>query len=239
VLDFGIAKGDSGPSGFSGTRTGAFLGTAYYMSPEQTMGQKDLDHRSDLWALGVVSFLALTGTRPFDGEAIGPLVMAITQLPVPTPSSRNPRLDSGMDAWMAKALSRAREERFQSAKEMAEAFAQTVRVRSSALPAELGPKPSAPVSAPSGAVQATSASQGGKKPYEVHLQLASKSSRTLQVTLQDEHRGATLWPWIAGGAAVVVGASIGGYFLFKPAQEPGKAPEGKLGTIYLPAGFGG
>jgi serine/threonine-protein kinase len=124
VLDFGIAKSEAA-AGFSGTRTGAFLGTAYYMSPEQTMGVKDLDHRSDLWALGVVAFYALTGTRPFDGEAIGPLVMAITSLPIPTISSRNPAL-APLDDWMARALCRDRTQRFESAKQMAEAFAAAV-----------------------------------------------------------------------------------------------------------------
>jgi hypothetical protein len=74
----------------------------------------------------------------------------------------------------------------------------------------------------------------GKKPYEAHLQLVAKGSRSLQVTLEDEKKGA-LWPWLVAGGAVVVGASIGGYFLFRPEDEPGKAPQGKLGTIYLPA----
>jgi len=76
----------------------------------------------------------------------------------------------------------------------------------------------------------------GKKPYETHVQLTAKASRTLQVTLEDEG-GKPLWPWIAGGAAVLVGAGIGGYFLFKPEDEPGTPPQGKLGTVFLPLGF--
>jgi eukaryotic-like serine/threonine-protein kinase len=139
VLDFGIAKAHGAATAFSGTQTGAFLGTAYYMSPEQTMGQKDLDHRSDLWALGVVAFYALTGSRPFEADAIGPLVIAITSGVIPTPSSRNPRLGVGVDAWMAKALARPREQRFQSAKEMAEAFVQVVGASSSTLVMERAP----------------------------------------------------------------------------------------------------
>lgn len=74
----------------------------------------------------------------------------------------------------------------------------------------------------------------GKKPYESRVQLSAKGSRSLQVVLEDEKKGA-VWPWlVAGGAAVVVGASIGGYFLLKPKDQPGKAPEGALGTIHLP-----
>jgi hypothetical protein len=77
----------------------------------------------------------------------------------------------------------------------------------------------------------------GKKPYETHIDLAPKSSRSLQVALDDEGGGKPIWPWIAGGAAVLVGAGIGGYFLFKPEDKPGSAPEGKLGSVYLPLRF--
>jgi serine/threonine-protein kinase len=63
VLDFGVAKIDA-PE-LSRTKTGTAVGTPYYMSPEQTMGAKTLDFRTDLWSLGVVAFEALTGRRPF------------------------------------------------------------------------------------------------------------------------------------------------------------------------------
>lgn len=76
-----------------------------------------------------------------------------------------------------------------------------------------------------------------KKPYEATLQLLAGSSRSLQITLEDdERRGAGPWLWIAGGAAVAAGAALGGYFLFKPRDEPGAHPEGKLATVYLPLG---
>ena len=72
VLDFGIAKqlGD-GPEG--GTRAGALLGTPYYMSPEQALGNKSVDHRSDLWSLAVIAYECLTGTKPFDSTGLGEL----------------------------------------------------------------------------------------------------------------------------------------------------------------------
>jgi serine/threonine-protein kinase len=121
VLDFGIARADAS-SGFASTRTGAMMGTAYYMSPEQTMGLKTVDHRTDLWALGVVTYFALTGVRPFEGDAIGALVMAITVQPIVPPSQHNPALAPAVDAWMEKALCREPAGRFASAKEMADAF---------------------------------------------------------------------------------------------------------------------
>ena len=125
VLDFGVAK-SSGKSGFLATRTGAILGTPYYMSPEQAMGKKDIDPRSDLWSLAVVTFYALTGARAFTGDGIGDLIVSVSTAPLPLPSAKDPTLTPQIDAWMMKALSRPREARFQTAKELAQEFAQAV-----------------------------------------------------------------------------------------------------------------
>ncbi len=122
VLDFGIAKSHTQTGGFSATRTGVMMGTAYYMSPEQTMGSKEIDQRTDIWALGATTYHALTGKRPFDADSLGALVYAITVGPIAPPSFHNPALSSEVDAWMEKALARKPAERFASTKEMAEAF---------------------------------------------------------------------------------------------------------------------
>ncbi|HYQ14819.1 MAG TPA: serine/threonine-protein kinase, partial [Polyangiaceae bacterium] len=126
LLDFGIAKVEAGGANFSATQTGMLLGTAYYMSPEQTLGQRDVDQRADLWALGVVSYFALTGRRPFGGNTLGALAIEVTSAAIVPPSAHDPRLGPGVDGWMAKALARPREQRFQSAKAMAEAFEQAL-----------------------------------------------------------------------------------------------------------------
>lgn len=128
ILDFGVAKHESQATAFSGTQTGTMLGTAYYMSPEQTLGQRDVDHRTDLWALAVVTYYALTGTRPFDGATLGALAIEITSGRWAPPSAKNRSLGAGVDAWMTKALSRPRELRFESAKEMSEAFDAALRL---------------------------------------------------------------------------------------------------------------
>src|SRR5579859_5200600 len=86
VLDFGIAKAASNPLDGSATKTGAMLGTPYYMSPEQAQGTKAVDHRSDLWSLAVIVFQALTGKLPFESEALGDLLVRIIVAPVPMPS---------------------------------------------------------------------------------------------------------------------------------------------------------
>jgi serine/threonine-protein kinase len=120
VLDFGIAK--AGSEGFgqasSSTRTGALLGSPYYMSPEQAHGSKTVDHRSDLWAMGVIAFECLTGRRPFDGTALGELLLKISVEPIPVPS-QVASVPAGFDEWFARSCERDPEKRFQSAKELA------------------------------------------------------------------------------------------------------------------------
>src|SRR5690606_3214657 len=126
ILDFGIAKSHDTTGGFSATRTGVMMGNAYYMSPEQTMGAKNVDQRTDVWALGAMSYHALTGVRPFDADSLGALVYAITAGPIAPPSTHNPELSPEIDAWMAKALQRNPEARFSSAKELSTAFLDAV-----------------------------------------------------------------------------------------------------------------
>jgi len=123
VLDFGVAKVESGGFGASGarTRTGSLLGTPYYMSPEQVQGNKEVDYRSDLWALGVIAFEALTGRKPFQSDGLGDLVLQICVRRPPVPSEAAP-VPPLFDPWFAKATAREPGERFQSARELATAL---------------------------------------------------------------------------------------------------------------------
>jgi hypothetical protein len=92
------------------------LGTPYYMSPEQALGQTNIDHRTDIWSLGIIAYECLTGARPFDRETLGALLMAICNEPLPTPSSIA-SVPPGFDAWFARAAARNPTERFASAAE--------------------------------------------------------------------------------------------------------------------------
>jgi eukaryotic-like serine/threonine-protein kinase len=120
VLDFGIAKTQQ-LGADSATRTGAVMGTAYYMSPEQISGAKGVDFRTDLWALGVMACECLTGKRPFDAETIGGLALKICVEPIPAPSTLG-TVPTGFDAWFARAVSRDAAQRFSSARELADAL---------------------------------------------------------------------------------------------------------------------
>jgi serine/threonine-protein kinase len=124
ILDFGMAKmivrGADLNEGSA--QDGTLIGTPFAMSPEQAK-RSPIDHRSDLWSLGVVLFRALTGVRPFRAKSIGDLLAQISSDPIPAPSSLNPSLPAAIDRYFEKALARDPAERFQSATEMAKAFA--------------------------------------------------------------------------------------------------------------------
>jgi serine/threonine protein kinase len=138
LLDFGIAKGVELPKVDSGTKTGSMIGSPFYMSPEQILGSKDLDHRSDLWSVGVVCFEMLTGRKPFDAETMGGLAIRIHSEPLPLPTVANPDLPIAVDAWFARACARNVGARYDSAKEMTEELALALGGQ---MPKSLDPSP--------------------------------------------------------------------------------------------------
>jgi serine/threonine protein kinase len=79
VLDFGIAK-VSTTDAESGvlTKTGSMLGTPFYMAPEQLFGEKDVDHRADIWSLGIIAYECLTGRRPTEADNLGQIIKVVT-----------------------------------------------------------------------------------------------------------------------------------------------------------------
>src|SRR3984957_17421031 len=116
LLDFGIAKGPEVGIVGSTTRTGSFIGSPYYMSPEQVVGAKDIDYRSDLWSVAVVAFEALTGERPFYAETVGALALKIHRDPLPKVTELKPGLPRELDAWFEHACAREPSARFASAR---------------------------------------------------------------------------------------------------------------------------
>jgi serine/threonine-protein kinase len=125
ILDFGMAKVivKGADLGDGSAQDGTLIGTPFAMSPEQAK-RGPIDHRSDLWSLGVVLFRALTGVRPFRAKSIGELLAQITSDPIPVPSSLNPSLPPEIDRFFEKALARDPAERFPTATAMAKAFAE-------------------------------------------------------------------------------------------------------------------
>jgi serine/threonine-protein kinase len=130
VVDFGIAKFTerTTASEAAGTHTGSLLGTPFYMSPEQARGLRTVDHRSDIWSVGVITFRCMTGRLPFEGESVGDVLVKLCTGPIPTPSEVVPDLPPAFDAWMARVLNREPSERFATATELGEALARVCGV---------------------------------------------------------------------------------------------------------------
>lgn len=124
LTDFGVARiQDSGEA----TRTqGSMVGTLKYMAPEQVQGQK-IDSRADLFSAGVMLYQLLTDKRPFDGDNDFSIIHQIIGHAPPPPSSINPRLPPALDAVVARALAKTREERFATARDFAVALQAAIR----------------------------------------------------------------------------------------------------------------
>jgi serine/threonine-protein kinase len=128
VLDFGIAKGHrthtidaSDPKTL--TETGAMLGSPHYMSPEQVLGSKMLDHRADIWSLGIVLYKCLSARTPFDDrDTVGHIVVSIVQGAPPSVQDFAPWVSPDIAEVLAKALRQRPQERYQSAEEMYQAI---------------------------------------------------------------------------------------------------------------------
>jgi serine/threonine-protein kinase len=124
IVDFGVARvGDQAllTTLTPGTCAGDLVGTPNYMSPEQLRDPQTLDHRSDVWALGVIAFECLLGRVPFRAPHLAGMIVAICSRPAPVPSLLGP-VPYGFDAWFARACAKDAERRFQSALEAATAL---------------------------------------------------------------------------------------------------------------------
>ncbi|HTV18938.1 MAG TPA: serine/threonine-protein kinase [Polyangiaceae bacterium] len=120
VLDFGIAKWMAGPQNLAGgTLAGQMLGTPAYMSPEHFANSSHIDHRADLWSLGVIAFECLTGSRPFQGDTLVSLALAVCSGKYPLASSLADVPD-GFDRWFERAVAQDATHRYPSARVMAE-----------------------------------------------------------------------------------------------------------------------
>ena len=125
VLDFGISKitalGASG-SDMAMTRTTSVMGSPLYMSPEQLLSSKDVDARTDIWALGVILHELLTGTAPFSGETLAELCVKISSQPPPMLRDSRPDAPLGLQEAILRCLQKDRNLRFLNVAQLATAL---------------------------------------------------------------------------------------------------------------------
>ena len=117
VTDFGIAIAAFGGAESNLTQTGSVMGTATYFSPEQAQGQ-NLDHRSDLYSLGIVLYEMLCGRPPFTGDSSVAVAYKHVQQPVPAPSSLGIVLPESLEAITMKLLAKDPAKRYPTAKDL-------------------------------------------------------------------------------------------------------------------------
>src|SRR5260370_25109752 len=121
LVDFGIAQLRSDGDGRM-TSTGTVMGTPLYMAPEQVRGQRDLDARVDVYAVGVMLYEMLSGRPPYEGETFGAIAHEILSGRPQPLAALAPDVDPVLNALVMKAFAPDREQRFASAREQREAI---------------------------------------------------------------------------------------------------------------------
>jgi serine/threonine protein kinase len=133
VADFGIALAVQQAGGQRMTQTGLSLGTPQYMSPEQAMGEKHIDARADIYALGAVAYEMLVGDPPFTGSTVQAIVAKVlTEKPVRVITQRD-RVPPNVEAAVLRALEKVPADRWSSARAFAQALQDASRMTSASM----------------------------------------------------------------------------------------------------------
>lgn len=205
LSDFGIARFAEGDSTLTGSR---ILGTPAYMSPEQIQGNKSLDHRSDLYAMGILFYQMLVGETPFQATTPAKVMMMHIMEPIPNILSSLPSVPPSIEIWLERVLAKDPDDRFSDANEMAlaleaamqgkapPALTKTVVAPSWSEETTRQSRPSFPSTPQQGAYPSAGAASGAAVPQDYFTPPPAEPSRK------------TMWtPWIIG-VAVLFGIGV-------------------------------
>lgn len=185
LTDFGLARSHESRDI---TITGFFVGTPFYVSPEQVENSRRADTRADLYSLGCVFFELLTARVPYDGEHAWDVVMQHLNAPIPSASALRPELGPEFDAFFQRALAKRPDDRFQTTQAFVEAVDALPQpggaaVRSDALVNRATGAPQAPAVGAVGGTLGTAALVG------VNGQVFTLSAPEMVVGRSDPQRG--------------------------------------------------
>lgn len=250
VLDFGIAKRfeslDFTREARGLTQTGTVLGSPLYMSPEQLTAPKEVDRRTDIWALGVILYEMLTGQPPFDGNTLIDLSMKIcTQQAVPVHTIRE-GIPEEFTFILERCLQKNPEDRFSMAEDLAAALFPLAAPEALGGPGSTGPR---------FAISSRPAARSLPAPSEVAASAREVPATTLAAPLVPRaapstggdtarawegepvvapRRSFRVWPFVAG--FLLVGAGLGGYVASRLGPAGPVAPAGSSPVASSSAG---
>jgi serine/threonine protein kinase len=224
LTDFGIAKLVAGTAQF--TATGAIVGTPAYMSPEQGLAGP-VDHRSDIYSLGVVLYEMVTGRVPYEAETPLAVLLKHVNAPLPPPRQVMPDLPEGVERVILKAMAKSPDDRFQTAEEMAEALQKAVAGMPTGIP--LPRPPAEPIEPTVPALRA--------EPQDEAQAIGAASEPTVAApvsvpsTAAAPPRKALPWLPIIGGAAVLAVVLIAALLILPNLGGDGAAPTEATPTL--------
>ncbi len=211
ILDFGIAKLLGETSGASKTQTGTPMGTPHYMSPEQSRGV-GVDNRTDVYSFGVMAYEMITGTLPFDGEAVMDILLKQITTEAAPPSTVREGIAPGVDAAILRMMEKDADKRPQTLGAAVDALAQAAAASGElATPSQTTlPVRSGPMLSPVEIERLTSAkTMLGQGPQTLNGSTSAAAPKS----------GMKTWAVAAIVAAVaLIGA--GAFFATRPGDEP-------------------
>ncbi len=218
LTDFGLAKIVAGTANL--TQTGGILGTPAYMSPEQGLGKK-IDHRSDIYSLGVVLYQMAVGHLPYQAETPMAVVVKHIHDPLPPPRQKDPNLPESVERVILRALNKNPEDRYPTVGDMVKALESATEVSASTIPSsppalEEAVEVTTSISDPT-VVEEVKTAPAPVIPATKGKSLAETTVTPPPVPALSKEKGKSKLPWILGGVGFIVVlilliAIFGGFF---------------------------
>jgi serine/threonine-protein kinase len=218
LTDFGLARlAMAGESTFS---QDMLLGTPYYISPEQAMGDRALDHRADLYSFGVVLYELLVGQVPYSSGTPLSIIHDHIYRPLPLPSLINPEIPQRLEAVLVKALAKEADDRYQSAREMVSALHDSV---SSSQLRALNPERRHTIAETLVRIRAEQ-EEASQRTYKSSVTPLPSSRDSISAVPESTSQSKDARPklslaTIAGGIVIVVALLLIGYALIRSARQ--------------------